>query len=160
MTLHLVRRRLPVSWSDLLEAYQWYVAYDDSTHPCVDLQTGRVTCPAVQGLQSAEEAEGRLAPMPLKGPLEAFEQRRNFAESVCDTVLREELLRSLGGPRPFRAYDEALVDVPVEAVRWREEERINDLQTLDVWLASHGVDPDPPPDLTRTVLAFPRRRDL
>ncbi len=160
MTLRLVRRRLPISWTDLLEAYQWYVAYDDSTHPCLDVDSGRVTCPAVQGLPDAAASQGRLSPMPLKGPLDAFEQRRRFAESVCERELREALLATLSGTRPFKRFDEALLDTPVEATRWREEERVADLQTLDCWLGTLGIEPDPPPDLTRTVLAFPRRRDL
>lgn len=158
MTLRVIRRKLGVSWSDLLEAYQWYVAYDDSTHPCVDLASGRVTCPAVLGLTSADEAPDRLVAMPLKGPALAFDQRRRFADSVCDGGLRGSLVDALSGPRPFKAFDEALFDVPVEETRWREEERIADLQLIDAWLGRAGIDPDPPPDLTRTVIAFPRLR--
>jgi hypothetical protein len=158
VTLHVVHTRLAVSWTDLLEAYQWYVAYDESTAPCLDLTSGRVTCPTLLGLSSAAEAPDRLAPMPLKGPDLAYEQRLRFTESVCDDGLRRALAAALSGPRAFKAFDEALFDVPIEETRWAEEERITDLQRLDAWLGRLGIDPDPPPNLTRTVIAFPRLR--
>ena len=153
------RRVLPVSWTDLLEAYQWHVLCDPSTHPCLDLQSGQVTCPAVQGLRDVDDAEGRLAPMPLEDPMSAFQARARFLETVCDKALRAGLSGALAGPRPFKVFDEVLFEVPVEETRWREEKRIGDLQLIDAWLGRLGIDPEPAPDLTRTVIAFPRRRE-
>ncbi len=153
------RRRLPVEWSDLLDAYRWYVVQDPATQPCLHLESGHLTCPAAEGLESPEDATERLAPLPLKSPLQAIEQRMQFAGSLCDPQFRKELTATLSDKRIFKRFDEVLATEPIEETRWREEERNADLETLLGWLGRLGVEPDPMPSLMRTVIAFPLRRE-
>jgi len=152
---------IEVSWSDLLDAHQASVLFEEGYRPCLRLDTGEVLS---ADLLTPEElaqlgARGQVLYLPAKSVTQALEQRRHFAESLCDPTLRARVNDALAKPNPFVAFDAALSTAPIEAERWREEERHADLRTLENWLLQQGVFPEPRPSLTRTIIEFPIRRE-
>lgn len=152
--------KLPVSWQALLDAYQGFHPQDASLRPWLRLDTGELTCPALLDPEAFEDLEfaGQLRPAPIKGPEQSLRQRAEFVESLCDLALAEALGAALAEANPFFAFDAALAAVPVESARWKEEERHADLRALSIWLRRVGVEPDPPMQMTRTIIEFPRDR--
>ena len=146
-----------VLWQELLDAHQpRIVGGGGSCYLSLDggvVVRGDLLDPAEV---DAQVAARRLLPIPEKTMARCFQQRRAFAESLCDPDLRWEVQQALASDHPFAAFDRALDEVPIEAERWREEERLADLDVLDRWLARAGVTADPPASMTRTIIEFPR----
>lgn len=150
---------IEVAWDDLLNAHQGFLADDPALHPYLRIDTGQVTCP----LLLPDEAEslieqGILLSIPVKGSKGSWDQRLRFAETLCDLTLEDELTAALNGPDPFRAFDTALAEVPIEAMRWEQEQRNGDMRALQVWLRRCGYQPEQPPTMTRKIVEFPLKR--
>ncbi len=148
--------KLPIDWHDLVHAYQGIMPTDPELVPLLRLDTGQVTCRAMMG--DDDDAPDVLQ-VPVKGALKSFEQREAFCESLCEPNLRAALREALSGPDRFRAFDEVLKTVPIEATRWLEEEWIADVQHLCAWLRRADVEPDPEPTTSRKIIEFPLRRE-
>jgi hypothetical protein len=146
--------RLDVRWYELLDAYQGIASDDPELAPLLRLDNSQVSCRAMIG-----DDDVPVVQIPVKGAVRSFEQRRAFAESLCEPVLRNAIHAALDGPGPFRAFDQALAQVPIEAERWIEEERIQDVEQLYGWLRRAGVEPEPAPDTSRKIIEFPIRRE-
>lgn len=151
-------RTIPVSWDDLLNSYQGAPAVDPLAAPYLDTDSGEITCRMLMDDTEAREKmdNGRILLLPTKDGVTGFEQRVRFVDSLCDEALAERLKNALGSPTPFHTYDEVLSDVPVESARWREVEYSTDIRILCGWLRRAGLEPDPPPRLTRKIIEFPK----
>jgi hypothetical protein len=153
---------LDVHWPDLVDAHQASVFAESDYCPCLRLDTSEVLDAELLGQEELARlmAQGKLLYLPSKSVMACLEQRRAFATTLCDPNLRRRINDALAAANPFLAFDAALELVPIEAERWREEERHQDLRTLEAWLLQQGVFPEPRPSLTRTIIEFPVRREL
>jgi hypothetical protein len=153
-------RNIYVDWNELLDAIRGPLVGADDLRPLLWIDTGRVTFRAILGAQQTDllEASNRLLPIPVWDAPHGLRLRTEFAESLCDPTLSQELLTSLASSNPFVAFERRLEQVPIEMRRWQDEERISATKVGCNWLRSIGYTPDPPPDLERRILEFPPSR--
>ena len=149
-----------IDWNELLDAIRGPLVGSDEVRPLLWIDTGRVTFRAILGAQEAEvlEASNRLLSIPVWDAAHGLHLRTEFAKSLCDPRLAQELLTSLTTANPFVAFERCLEQVPIELRRWADEERLAATETGCSWLHSLGYMPDPPPDLERRILEFPSSR--
>ena len=147
-----------VQWQDLLDVYQGPPSEDEQMKAWFATESGQVTCKLFLGMEFNDLlTSGRILEMPVKSPKEHLQQRQRFAESCCEPQLRESLQHALRSKTPFVTFDAVLKAVPIEATRWREEQREQDQLALERWLARAGIRADPPAVIKRTVIEFPRK---
>ena len=149
-----------VDWNELLDAIRGPLVGSEELHPLLWIDTGHITFKAILGAQQAEvlEASDRLLSIPVWDAAHGLRLRTEFAESLCDPTLSQELLASLATSNPFKAFDRCLEQVPIEMRRWQDEERLSATEVGCNWLRTQGYIPDPPPDLKRRILEFPPPR--
>ena len=152
--------RLPIRWQELLDVYQGPGSPDPLITALMRLDTGEVTCQAMLCAREGLRLRSRelLVSVPTKNARRSWEQRARFADSLCDEQLARHLREALDGPEPFQAFERALGRSPIEAFRFVEEERREDLLHLCRWLERCGVRPEAPPDAQVSVIEFPRHR--
>jgi|GEM_PF-3787773 hypothetical protein len=150
-------KTIRIDWSELLDAIRGPLVGSGELHPLLWIDTGNVTFKAILGAQEAEvlEASNRLLSIPVWDAAYGLRLRTEFAESLCDPRLAQELLTSLTTSNPFLAFERCLEQVPIELRRWEDEERLAATEMGCSWLYSLGYMPDPPPDLERRILEFP-----
>jgi hypothetical protein len=115
------RRRLKIDWGELEAALTWR---DPESEYWLDLTSGEIMMWTRDGDRPSEEdiddgvAGGRLIAIdPLPSSVE-YGWMEEFAATVSDAGLRQDLEHALGGKRPFRRFKDVLCDRPAERARW------------------------------------------
>jgi len=149
-----------VEWESLLDAVRGPTNEDEQLRPYLWVDTGQITCPMLLGPTQTQilMASARLLKIPVWDAKEGIRLRKEFAESLCDGSMAKQALDALKRPQPFEAFDGVLSCVPIEATRWRDEERLAAATLICDWLDTEGYVPEPTPDLERRILEFPIRR--
>jgi len=149
-----------VEWEPLLDTVRGPAIEDSHLSPFLWIDTGQITCPMLLGEGQAEHLidTKRLLKIPVWDATQCLALRAQFANSLCDGVMAQKALEALSSHQPFEAFDRVLAEVPIEATRWRDEERLAAARLICDWLQNEGYAPDPSPDLERRILEFPIRR--
>jgi hypothetical protein len=71
---------------------------------------------------------------------DAFRDMEEFAESVGNPRLRQQLFRALDGPRPFRRFKDVISAYPSEEERWFAYRDAGLRRRMLAWLASEDIE--------------------
>ena len=147
-----------VDWNELLDAIFGPHVGSEDLQPLLWVDTGRVTYRALLGKEQSDElmTAKRLLPIPTWNAAQGIQFRKEFANSLCDPQLRDQLTQALATSNPFEAFEQCLQRVPIELRRWQDEERLSATDSVCKWLHALGYTPDPPPDMERRILEFRR----
>ena len=85
--------------------------------------------------------EERFIRIPERSSSMAFESMAEFADSVGDPVLKENLSSALDGKGAFRKFKDTLIDYPKERKRWHGHNAKVMKNEITDWLASNGIEP-------------------
>jgi hypothetical protein len=85
--------------------------------------------------------EERFIRIPERNSSTAFESMVDFADTIEDPVLREELLSALDGKGAFRKFKDALIDYPKERKKWHGHNAKEMKNEITEWLVSMGLEP-------------------
>lgn len=139
-------RAEPVSLARLVGEFE---SQSNDMEVYVDCATGEtLACAPLLGDQETgrELDEGNWTAFPRVAPREEFRWMRAFAQAQPDGGARERLLDSLEGPRPFRAFKDAVHRLGVDA-SWYAARSAHHADILREWLPTVGlpfVDDVPP----------------
>jgi Uncharacterised protein family (UPF0158) len=146
-----------VNWDDL----QMALTSNHGEWTCyLDLETGEVRMVPIDRLDddgdglSKDEIDagleaGRLIHVEPLGSKVEYRWRKEFAGTVRDARLRDQLEVALDGRGAFRRFKNVLLDFPAERERWFafRDERLH--ATAREWLEELGIEPTTAPPAAR-----------
>jgi hypothetical protein len=157
-------RRLQIDFEALAEAMrnqgrnetEYYL---DTTTGCVlnistevwnALEEGRHIAGSLSGWQQEElrearevfgDTQGRYIPIPERAEWELEELMTDFADTVTDDGLRQQLTDALDGRDAVRQFRELLAQYPEERQRWLAFKRTSDREYVTRWLEGEEIEP-------------------
>jgi Uncharacterised protein family (UPF0158) len=150
-------KRVPVNWDDLEMALT--SNHGESTR-YLDLETGEVRMVPIDRLDDDDDGlsedeidagleAGRLIHVEPLGSKVEYRWREEFAGTVRDARLRDQLEVALDGRGSFRRFKNVLLDFPAERERWFAfwDERLH--VTARQWLEELGIEPTTAPPAAR-----------